>query len=139
MGALDLKIETWVRNTFEVQAVHVTPYNLNDVSKWTNGVLTEGANNRWYILVETSTCKNRRTTRVYVDDWIVFVNGQFRTYKHNSIELVYHRKIEASREQQVRELVEQALAVDNWSSESTFEDLVKQFMGRVMEVFEGEA
>jgi formaldehyde-activating enzyme involved in methanogenesis len=131
-----LDIEIWERNSFEVQAVRVTSQNIGEVATWTNGELMRGPaqNSKWYVLLDMTT--GSRFPKAYVDDWVVLVNGQFRIYKHDSIKLVYHKKL-ADREKLIKELFEQALVVDNWNSEESFEDLVNRFTAHAMSIIEG--
>lgn len=133
-----LEIEIWERNTFEVEAVHVTSQNIGGVALWTGGEMCrqQTHNGRWYVLVDTVEYNRMRQTKVFVGDWVIKVQGQFKHYRNNSLRLAYHRKL-VDCEQRITEIVQQALMVDTEASSLTYEDLVKGFAERIMDVIEG--
>jgi hypothetical protein len=134
----ELKIEIWERNTFEIEAVRVTSQNLGDVALWTGGEMCrqQTHNGRWYILVDTVEYNRLRQTKIFVGDWVIKVQGQFKHYRNDSLRLAYHRKL-VDREKRITEIVQQALMVDTEASSLTYEDLIKGFAERIMDVFEG--
>jgi len=101
-----LDIEIWTRNAFDVEAVKVTEYNMERVAEWTHGELTRtmSHNSRWYVLVDTARGSRLKQTKVFAGDWVVFAGGQFRHYRHDSIKMVYHKRVDPR--EKIRELLQ---------------------------------
>ena len=133
-----LDIEIWERNSFEVEAVQVTSQNLGAVALWTEGeVCRQNTHNgRWYVLVDCVEYNRLRQSKVFVGDWVIKVQNQFKHYRNDSLRLAYHKKL-TDREEQVKELVQQILLVDPEASHATYDDVTKIFTERIMGVFEG--
>lgn len=133
-----LGIEIWERNSFEVEAVQVTSQNIGAVALWTEGEVCrqQTHNGRWYVLVDTVEYNRLKQTKVFVGDWVIKVQNQFKHYRNDSLRLAYHKKL-TDREEQIREVVSQALTVDIEISSVPYDDLVKGFTERIMGIIEG--
>lgn len=136
---LNLDIETWTRNTYDVEAVRVTDDNLLDVCEWIGGGVrcrTLDDNPKNYILTEAMRTRSIRSTKVFVGDWVVRANGQFLHYHPNqTIELVFHKKAVMSQmETMIGELFQQAISVDIDYAHVSWDDLVRMFSDRAMDV-----
>jgi hypothetical protein len=133
-----MDIEIWVRNSFEVEAVRVTEENLRQVANWTGGDCgrTLSHHPRNYVLVDTVEYNRLRQTKVFVGDWVIRIEGQFKHYRNDSLRLAYHKKPEDVIPK-LRELVQQALIVDLKDSEVSYEELTGFFTERFVSIIEG--
>jgi hypothetical protein len=133
-----MDIEIWVRNSFEVEAVRVTEENLRQVANWTGGDCgrTLSHHPRNYVLVDTVEYNRLRQTKVFVGDWVIRIEGQFKHYRNDSLRLAYHKKPEDLR-QKIRFLVEQGLYVDLSDTTTPVEELAEFFTEQTMAVIEG--
>ena len=86
-----LGIEIWERNSFEVEAVQVTSQNIGAVALWTEGEVCrqQTHNGRWYVLVDTVEYNRLKQTKVFVGDWVIKVQNQFKHYRNDSLRLAY--------------------------------------------------
>lgn len=132
-----LEIEIWERNTFEVESVRVTSQNIGDVANWTEGEMCrqQTHNGRWYVLVDTVEYNRLRQSKVFVGDWVIRVQDQFKHYRDNSLRLAYHKKTD--RERKLRELFQQALVADVEKGFYNYTELTEAFTERAMAIIEG--
>jgi len=74
-----LDISTYLRKTFEVQAVQVTDGNIYDVAKWcSGGIMSEDGSP--FIKVRVERVLNERQTRAFPGDWVVFAGRGYKVY-----------------------------------------------------------
>lgn len=71
-----IKPEKYVRKPFEVQAIEVTPENIQEVAKWCGGTIetdTEGPRpgDQEYIKVNVKKPLSIRQTHAYHGDWVL--------------------------------------------------------------------
>ena len=76
------------RKPFDVEAVKLTPENIEEVAQWCGGeVRTSDLSKsggqegyQQYIKVPVKRPLNDRQTRAYYDDWVVAAGGSFKVY-----------------------------------------------------------
>lgn len=72
------------RRQFRVTAARVSVLNIEELARWTNGVLCEGDKDgqlsRYFIKVRTGSPSNSRIDEAHVGDWIVKRGRQFQVY-----------------------------------------------------------
>lgn len=82
----NMDIKRFQRKTFEVEAVHVTDENINEVAKWVGGYVSgatpsaSGRNNR-YVKVNVQHPLNDEQTKAYVGTWVLKSDKGFKVYK----------------------------------------------------------
>lgn len=91
-----LKIEEFERLPFTIQAVQVTPENINQVAKWCHGkVRTTGKRGiQKYIKVEVKRALNDRQTMAYIGDWVLKAGSGFKVYTPKAFEESFRKKME---------------------------------------------
>lgn len=74
--ALDVK--KYVRRAFAVEAVQVTPDNIQDVARWCGGRVKRTSTSHWsaragqeFVKVRVSKPLNERQTMAYYGDWVL--------------------------------------------------------------------
>jgi hypothetical protein len=94
------EINTYVRKTFEIDAVQVDEDNYSDVAEWCGGELrfttTEllaGDNEQIteresvpYVKVRVFRPLNERQTRAYVGDWVLYAGTGYKVYTRKAFE-----------------------------------------------------
>lgn len=111
---MDGIIETWVRRSFEVQAVQVTEANMREVAIWCGGVvrlvqsLTE--RRQRHIEFDVVQYNKHRMAKARVGDWVVKHKDEdhFSHYRDKSFRLVYRPKDAKKRFEEVLALVKEA-------------------------------
>ena len=147
MHHTDPDFETWIRNSFEVKAVRVTPENAKRVAKWCKGSVGRApgrqTKGRWddtpQIYVTADVKGNYHTFReakVYEGDWLIQVDGEFKHYRDEPFRVAFHKKADNQRKK-LQELFEQALMVDLDAANVKFDKLRTMFTERAMAIIEG--
>lgn len=80
---MSLAIKDYTRKPFTVEAVQVTPQNLEEVAKWCGGeIITErrGGREVKYIKVDVSRPMTERQTKAFVEDWVLKAGTGFKCY-----------------------------------------------------------
>jgi len=89
-----IKIEQFRRKTFDVDAVQVTPENLEDVAKWCGGdVRTEqqkGKNVR-FVKVRVYKALDEEQTKAFPGNFVVYMGSGYKVYKYNAFMRTFDR------------------------------------------------
>jgi len=86
-----VKTEKFVRKSFPVEAIQVTPDNMEQVAKWCAGNIQEdgekeGHLSRTYIKVRVAYPINERQTQAYLGDWVLKSGRSFKVYNNSAFE-----------------------------------------------------
>ncbi len=86
-----IETHTYARKPFHVDAVQVTPENMNDLSAWCEGEIhNTGASNAGqgvnFIKVQVHRPLTERQTRAFVGDWILYAGSGFKVYTTKAFE-----------------------------------------------------
>lgn len=117
-----LDIETFVRKTFVIQAIQVTPQNIYRVAKWCRGkVKTEGGRSqKKFIKVEVKRALNDRQTMAYVGDWVLKAGSGYKVYTQKafseSFQKTTEHMVKTAKNMVKRELEEDAAEDDQFDS-----------------------
>ena len=76
----ELKIRQYVRKSFLVDAIRVTPDNLEAVAEWCGGTIQERMAVS-YIKVQVANPINDRQTEAFPGDWVLYAGKGFKVYK----------------------------------------------------------
>lgn len=125
--------ETWVRNTFEVEAVRVTEENMRKVANWCYGRIYGlqelDAPLRLYIQFDAVGYNKHYAAKAFVGDWVLFVDGHFKHYEDRAFKKAYHPK---TSKEGVSRIVEELLTRDPGSN---LEDLVVIYTKQITDYF----
>jgi hypothetical protein len=106
-------IEIWNRNSFDVEAVQVTEENISKVAKWCGcgvwGAISEGDSFSPYLVIGEMYSGFHRETKVFVGDWIVSVEGEFRRYTDDTFRLNYSKGKANLSEADIRRIIREEL------------------------------
>lgn len=88
---MSIKTQKFARKSFPVDAVQVTPENMEDVAKWCAGTIMhdgdkEGHLSRDYISVRVAYPINPRQTQAYLGDWVLKSGKSFKVYTNSAFE-----------------------------------------------------
>lgn len=125
-----LKIETFERLPFTIQAIQVTDQNINQVAKWCKGrVKTEGGRvKKKFIKVDVKRALNERQTMAYVGDWVLKAGTGFKVYTEKAFSESFRKTtehmVQTAKNMVAREKAEDALEADQL--DSTTEDSLPQ-------------
>lgn len=89
-----IKIEQFRRKTFDVDAVQVTPDNLEDVAKWCGGdIRTESQKGRdvKFIKVRVYKALDDEQTKAFVGNFVVYMGSGYKVYKYNAFMRTFER------------------------------------------------
>ena len=75
-----MKIHTYQRKTFIVEAVQVTADNLREAAQWCEGGLHIPADGPAFVKVRVHRPLSERQTRAFVGDWILKTKNSFKVY-----------------------------------------------------------
>lgn len=81
----------FIRKSFPVDAIQVTPENMEAVAKWCAGTIMkngdkEGHLSRDYIQVRVAYPLNPRQTEAYLGDWVLKSGKSFKVYTNSAFE-----------------------------------------------------
>lgn len=76
-----LETTKYVRKTFHIDAVRVTPENIKEIAKWVSGELRSDADGQ-YVKVKVHRPANDRQTKAYAGDWVLYAGTGFKVYNH---------------------------------------------------------
>lgn len=93
------RVETqkFVRKSFPVDAVQVTPENMKLIAQWCGGQVMndgekEGHLSRDYIKVRVAYPINERQTQAYLGDWVLKSGKSFKVYTNSAFEKSFIRQ-----------------------------------------------
>lgn len=86
-----LPTKKFIRKSFPVDAIQVTPENMQAVAKWCAGTIKhdgekEGHLSRDYIKVRVAFPINERQTQAYLGDWVLKSGKSFKVYTNSAFE-----------------------------------------------------
>lgn len=86
-----VKTQKFNRKSFPVEAVQVTPENIEEVAKWCAAEIhedgeKEGHLSRKYIKVRVAYPINERQTQAYLGDWVLKSGKSFKVYTNAAFE-----------------------------------------------------
>lgn len=81
---MSIVTETYTRKPFEIEAIRVTPENMQDVAKWCGGELEMSPNGKQYIKVDVTRPLNEKQTKGFAGDWVLKVRDSFKVYTHKA-------------------------------------------------------
>lgn len=98
---MSVQTQQFVRKSFPVEAVQVTPDNMKDVAKWCVGQIMsdgekEGHLSREYIKVRVAYPINERQTQAFLGDWVLKSGKSFKVYTNSAFEKSFEAKEPAS-------------------------------------------
>lgn len=88
---MSVKTQKFLRKSFPVDAVQVSPENIEEVAKWCAGEIKhdgekEGHLSRDYISVRVAYPINPRQTQAYFGDWVLKSGKSFKVYTNSAFE-----------------------------------------------------
>jgi len=90
---MSTKVQTkkFHRKSFPVDAIQVTPENMEQVARWCAGTIMhdgdkEGHLSRDYIKVRVAYPKDERQTQAYLGDWVLKSGRSFKVYTNSAFE-----------------------------------------------------
>jgi hypothetical protein len=132
--------ETWIRNTFSVEAVRVTEENMRKVANWCYGRIyglqNHGEPLKLYIQFDAVGYNKHYAAKAFVGDWVLFVDGHFKHYEDRSFRKAYHQKVDRTKE--LREIMEGALSVNPELAQLSLEELTETYTYMVLKLYKGE-
>lgn len=86
-----VETQRFVRKSFPVEAIQVTPENLKQIAKWCGGQVRhdgdkEGHLSRDYIKVRVAYPINDRQTQAFLGDWVLKSGKSFKVYTNAAFE-----------------------------------------------------
>lgn len=83
-----METERFVRRPFEVDAVQITPENIENVAKWCGGTIgcqtyideSGQVSTVHFVEVDVIRPKNKRQTMGFPNDWVLKTNTGFKVY-----------------------------------------------------------
>lgn len=98
------------RNPFSVEAVQVTPENMEEVATWCGGVLQhlpgkeEGEQGKPYVKVDTHRPHNVRQTQAFVGDWVSSSEAGFKVYTRKAFARAFTEAVVYTEEDAMKHL-----------------------------------
>lgn len=97
-----LNLVKYTRKPFVVEAVELSPENIDEVAEWCSGeIRTSDLSQRGgqegfqqYIKVPVKRPMNDRQTRAYYGDWVVAQEGSFKVYMPRAFETSFDKQVE---------------------------------------------
>lgn len=91
-----LKLETYERLPFTIQAVEVTADNMKAVAKWCGGqIRTSGKRGiQKYIKVDVKRALNDRQTMAYIGDYVLKAGSGFKIYTPRAFSESFRKVVE---------------------------------------------
>lgn len=88
---MTLEFKKAIRIPFEVNAIQVTPTNMEEVAKWCGGKILEDPNkgeqmSRKYIYVNTPNPPSERQKHAYLGDWVLKLNKNFKVFTKSAFD-----------------------------------------------------
>lgn len=77
---MTLEVQQFVRKAFPVDAVRVTPENMEEAAKWCDGTIRMDDSGSRYIKVRVLAPLNERQTMAYVGDWLLYAGKGYKVY-----------------------------------------------------------
>lgn len=125
--------ETWVRNTFSVEAVRVTEENMQKVANWCDGRIYGRQNLneplKLYVQFDAVGYSKHYAAKAFVGDWVIRVDGHFKHYTDNSFRRAYTKK--TNKRESVALVVEKALTVRG----ADLEALTQLYTNKIIAIF----
>lgn len=84
---MTLQIEQFRRKTFNVDAIQVTPDNIDEVAEWCGGdVRTEQqkGKNVKFVKVRVYKALDDEQTKAFVGNFVVYMGSGYKVYKYNA-------------------------------------------------------
>jgi hypothetical protein len=84
-----IKLDTFIRKPFEVEAVQITEANIHEVAKWCKGVVrtsTTNGVNKNYIKANFHHPMAKYKPLAFVGDWVSFANNGYKIYTNNAFD-----------------------------------------------------
>lgn len=134
--------QTWVRNSFEIEAVKITRQNIDAVAKWCGGSVlarrVQGEPSRLYVHFGETKYTRVTMTKAFIGDWILMVDDEFKHYRDRSFHMVYQLK--AAKREAVLETIRESMGITNGTLDPFAEMSVdvENLTDKIMEFF-GEA
>lgn len=80
-----MKTQKFERKPFTLEAVQVTPDNIEEVAEWCNGEILENRDkgehmSRKYISAKTTNPRDKRQSQAYLGDWVTKSGRSFKFY-----------------------------------------------------------
>lgn len=113
-----IKIEQFRRKTFNVDAVQVTPDNLEDVASWCGGdVRTEKQKGKdvRFIKVRVYKALDEEQTKAFPGNYVVYMGSGYKVYKYNAFMRTFEKTsdVEHSRDAGTGQFVSEEYAEAN--------------------------
>lgn len=95
-----VETQRFVRKQFGVDAVQVTPENIEAVAEWCGGTVMhngdkEGHLSRDFIKVNVHMPKDEKQTQAYFGDWVLRSGRSFKVYTDSAFGKSFSRKVDA--------------------------------------------
>lgn len=98
-----MKPEKYVRKPFVVEAIRVTPENMDEVAEWCRGKVTnsmpEGGNpeqsKEKFIKVKVADARTDRQSKAFVGDWVLKSITGFKIYTPHAFEKNFNKMLDA--------------------------------------------
>lgn len=105
-----MEITRYIRKPFYVEAIQVTPENLEDVAIWCHGQVFD--KEETYVKVPVKRPHSVRQTFAYIGDWVLKSEQNFKVYTTGSFEKNFHADTyQEERFEEILKKLESALAV----------------------------
>lgn len=76
-----METRTFMRKSFEVEAVQVTEENMNDVAQWCQGRVVNATNDEGkHVKVRVMRVMEERQTKAFVGDWVLYAGTGYKVY-----------------------------------------------------------
>jgi len=82
-----METRTFIRKSFEVEAVQVTAENMMEVSKWCQGrVVNANGDEERHIKVRVLRVLDERQTKAFVGDWVLYAGNGYKVYNNKAFQ-----------------------------------------------------
>lgn len=81
-----LKVEKFVRRSFDVDVVRVTEDNMEEVARWCGGDVRKNKEDKKYIKVRVVRPLNARQSEAYVNDVVLYAGTGYKVYTPRAFE-----------------------------------------------------
>lgn len=76
-----METRTFIRKSFEVEAVQVTAENMVEVAEWCRGrVVKAKADEEQHVKVRVMRVMDERQTKAFVGDWVLYAGTGYKVY-----------------------------------------------------------
>lgn len=90
-----VETERYTRKPVHVDAIQVTPENIDMLAQWCGGELTRaGEDVELHIKVDVHTPRNERQTQAFVGDWLLYHDKGFKVYTDEAFKKTFVKGID---------------------------------------------